>query len=80
MERYKRTKSDSVLKCPYCERQFNVGVFKANQGIKVCKGCHKSFYYFNYSKAYCTKTGKRATYRLDELRSLYEPSRISQTI
>lgn len=70
MERYKRTKSDSVLKCPYCGRQFNVGVFHENRDYKTCKGCGKIFYYINYSKAYCDKTGKKATYTLEEMEGI----------
>lgn len=70
MERYKRTKSDSVLKCPYCEKQFNVGVFHDNKGYRACKGCGKTFYYINYSKAYCTKTGKKATYTIEEMEEI----------
>lgn len=70
MERYKRTKSDSVLRCPYCGRQFNNGMYHPNRGYRICKGCNKEFYYINYSKAYCDKTGKKATYTLDEIEDI----------
>lgn len=72
---YKRTKSDSPLKCPYCGKQFRMTMdrylayskkplFKFN--TTECKGCKKEFYYRNLSAAYVRETGKKAVMTKEE--------------
>ena len=75
---YKRTKNDSVLKCPYCGRQFTMNgraldyqhepKFDLNQG--VCKHCGSSFFYVNVSAKYAREHGLVATYRIEFLKGV----------
>ena len=73
---YKRTKTDSPLRCPYCDRQFSMNMerylsynhrprFRLN--VTECKGCKRSFYYRNISAQGARDLKMRATYTLEEV-------------
>lgn len=76
MERYKRSKTDSVLYCPYCGRSFNMCYerYKAcydarrkgsKYAITSCRACRKQFYFRNLSPQYVRETGVRAVMKIE---------------
>ena len=64
---YKRTKTDSPLKCPYCGKQFNAGRLRDKRnGVTECRECGRAFYYHNITAKYARDHGIRATYKIEE--------------
>ena len=76
IETYKRTKCDSPLKCPYCNKQFRMNydrqmsyIHKPLFGLNLteCKSCRKQFYYRNLSAEFARKTNMRAVFTIEEI-------------
>ena len=76
MEKYKRTKNDSPLRCPYCDHQFttNKSRWFTNgyiDGVRAkhtkCRYCGESFWYINYSAKYIRETGKQCVFKESEV-------------
>ena len=69
---YKRTKSDSPLKCPWCGKQFTMNgryldyyhaIGEGRFPSTTCKGCGNRILYRNLTAQYVRETGAVATWR-----------------
>ena len=76
MERYKRSKTDSALYCPYCGRGFNMSYerYRAysdakrkglRYAITACRACKKDFYFRNCTPQFVRETGIKAVMTLE---------------
>lgn len=73
-ERYKRTKFDSPLRCPYCGKQFTSSIERRlayyrdrNPPHKTkCKSCGSWFYYINITAKYARDNNIQATWKVGE--------------
>ena len=76
MEKYKRSKTDSVLYCPYCGKTFRMtydrymAAFEAYRrrelyALTECKACHESLWFRNLTPE-AVRSGKRAVLKYDE--------------
>ena len=69
---YKRTKSDSPLKCPYCDRQFTMNGrayyydYRKKLNETTCKHCGKRFLYRNISAQYAREHNLQATFKIND--------------
>lgn len=74
-DRYKRSKHDSVLHCPYCGKQFTMNgraldcyAARAKGFIPTttCYACGEAFFYQNLSAKYCKEHNIKATRKRGE--------------
>jgi len=68
---YRRTKSDSPLKCPYCDHQFTMNgrAFNYERGKyneTTCKHCGKVFLYVNTTAKHAIENRIQPTIRKEE--------------
>ena len=72
---YKRTKSDSPLKCPWCGKQFSMNgrwheYYQSYSTGKfpytTCRHCGNGFYYRNVTAQYVREHGIKATWKKGE--------------
>ena len=70
--KYKRTKNDSPLYCPYCGKQFRMTLdrylsyYKQAPHETICRGCGKRFFYINIGAKYARENNISATWKVGE--------------
>ena len=76
MEKYKRSKTDSSLYCPYCGHGFSMNykrsmaMYEARSKHEMyaktdCRYCHKEFLFINCTPEYIRNTGIKAVKKLE---------------